>query len=81
MNISSEKISLIERITQIEDVNILFQLKEILGTTDNPVVGYDIDGKSVTKSALTKSLKDAKKRHKAEKYITQEALEKAAKKW
>jgi hypothetical protein len=81
MNIHSEKINLIERITHIDDVAIISQLKELLGTSANPVVGYDIDGKPVTKSALTKSLKDAKKRFKAGKFITQDALETASKKW
>ena len=81
MNIHSEKINLIERITHIDDIAILAQLKELLGATDNPVVGYDIDGKPVTKSALNKSLKDAKKRYKAGKFITQDSLEAASKKW
>jgi len=81
MNIQSEKINLIERITHIDDINILFQLKELLGTTSNPVVGYDIDGNPITKSSLSKSLKEAKKRYKAGKFITQDAVEIAAKKW
>ncbi len=81
MNIHSEKINLIERITHIDDVNILVQLKELLGTKENPIVGYDIDGNAITKSALNKSLKEAKKRYKSGKFITQDALESAAKKW
>lgn len=77
MNIHSEKINLIERITHIDDVTILAQLKELLGTKENPVVGYDIDGKAITKLALTKSLKEAKKRYKAGKFTSQDALERA----
>ncbi len=74
MNILSEKINLIERITHLDDVNLV-QLKELLGTKENPVVGYDINGKAITQSALNKSLKEAKKRYTAKKFTTQDELE------
>ena len=81
MNIAAEKISLIERIAHTQDLNLLYEVKRILGITNNPVIGYDIDGNPITKNSLNKSLREVKKRYKAGKFTSQEDLEKETEKW
>lgn len=81
MNIQTEKLSLIENLTKVEDAAVLLQIRHILGLTDDPIVGYEIDGKPITKSELNQSLKEAKKRFKAGRYTTQEGVEKEIKNW
>ena len=81
MNIHAEKISLIERITHLDDENLLYQVKQLLGITDNPVIGYDIQGHPITQSKFNKGLKDAKKRYKADNYVAHDELENRMKKW
>lgn len=81
MNIQSEKIRLIEQIAHITDADIIKQLREILGSSDNPTIGYDIEGNVITASHLEEDLKKAKKRYKAGKFTTQTALENEVKKW
>ncbi|MBI4931942.1 MAG: hypothetical protein HY841_14365 [Bacteroidetes bacterium] len=81
MNIHAEKISLIERITHINDETILQQVKQLLGIAQNPIIGYDIHGTPITQSVFNKSLKSAKKRYKSGKHTSQEDLEKQMKKW
>ena len=81
MNILAEKISLIERITHLDDAAILYQVKKILGIAANPIIGYDIHGNPITQSEFNKSLKNAKKRYKSGKFISHDELEKEVKKW
>ena len=81
MNIHAEKISLIERITHLDDAAILYQVKQLLGIAENPVIVYDIHGNPITQSAFNKSLKNAKKRYKDGKFISHDELEKEVKKW
>ena len=81
MNILAEKISLIEKITHLDDAAIIYQVKKILGIAENPVIGYDIHGNPITQSEFNKSLKNAKKRYKADKFISQDEVEKQVKKW
>lgn len=81
MNIQVEKRTLIEHLAKVQDVAIITQIKEVLGISDDPIVGYEINGTPITKSELNQSLKEVRKRYRAGKYTTQKDLEKEIDDW
>lgn len=81
MNIQVEKRTLIKHLAKVQDAAIITQIKELLGISDDPIVGYEINGNPITKSELNQSLKEARKRYKAGKYTTQKDLEKEINDW
>ncbi|MFM9839338.1 MAG: hypothetical protein ACKVOQ_13805 [Cyclobacteriaceae bacterium] len=81
MDIQLEKLHLIEKLTQIEDIDIIKQVKELLNQKGNQVVGYRMDGSPVTKKQLIKRIEEADARIDSGEYITQEELEKESQNW
>jgi uncharacterized protein (UPF0297 family) len=81
MDIQLEKLHLIEKLTQIEDIDIIQQVKELLNQKGNQVVGYRMDGAPVTKKQLIKRIEEADARIDSGEYITQEELEKESQNW
>lgn len=67
--------------TQIEDVDIIEQVKELLNQKSNPVVGYGINGAPITRKQLIKRISEAEERIDKGEYITQEELEKESQNW
>lgn len=81
MDIQAEKLHLIEKLTRIQDIRIIEQIKELLKQKNNPVVGYEISGDPITRRQLVKRIEEAEKRIDNGEYITQEDLEKESENW
>jgi hypothetical protein len=81
MDIQLEKLHLIEKLTQIEDIDIIQQVKELLNQKGIQIVGYRMDGAPVTKKQLIKQIEEADARIDSGEYITQEEVEKESQNW
>jgi hypothetical protein len=81
MDIQVEKLHLIEELARIQDVYIIEQIKQLLKQKDNPVVGYDIKGGSISRKQLIKRIEEAETRINNGEYTTQEDLEKESENW
>lgn len=81
MDIQAEKLQLIEELARIQDIHIIEQIKQLLKQKNNPVVGYEINGDSITRKQLIKRIEEAEKRIDNGEYVTQEDLEKESENW
>ena len=81
MDIQLEKLQLIEKLTQIEDIDIIEQVRELLNQKGNQVVGYGINGTPITRKQLIRRIEEAEERIDNGEYITQEDLEKESQNW
>lgn len=74
MNIQAEKLFLIEVLARIEDVDVIRQVKQLL-TQNDPIIGYELNGNSITRKQLIARIEAAEDRIDNGQFITQEALE------
>ena len=74
MNIQAEKLFLIEVLARIEDVDVIRQVKQLL-TQNDPIIGYELNGNSITRKQLIARIEAAEDRIDTGQFITQEALE------
>jgi hypothetical protein len=81
MDIQLEKLHLIEKLTQIEDIDIIEQVKELLNQKNNQVFGYGINGTPITRKQLIKRIEAAEERIDRGEYTTQEDIEKESQNW
>lgn len=81
MEIEAEKLFLIEQLIRLRDVKVLQQVRELLGSEANPVVGYDGNGKPITKRDFIKQIEVAEKEYESGKYKAIEEVEKESEKW
>ncbi|MEM9338880.1 MAG: hypothetical protein AAGA66_09145 [Bacteroidota bacterium] len=52
MDVQAEKLYLIEQLARLQDVRIIQKIKEVLLSSDEGVIGYDVDGSTITKPDL-----------------------------
>lgn len=81
MDIQAEKLHLIEELARIQDIHIIEQIKQLLKEKNNPVVGYEINGNSITRTQLIKRIEEAETRVDNGEYVTQQDLEKESENW
>ena len=81
MDIRSEKLLLIELLARVQDKKIIAEIKEILQKDKNPIIGYDVHGRPITKKDYIKNINKAREEIKSGNYITQEELEKHSEDW
>ncbi|MDH5367261.1 MAG: hypothetical protein OEW67_09760 [Cyclobacteriaceae bacterium] len=81
MDIHVEKLFLIEQIAKVQDVEIINQIKRILGKMNDPIVGYSTNDTPITRKQLIKRIDAAEKRIARGEFTTQEDLEKEAANW
>ncbi|MCV9387732.1 hypothetical protein [Reichenbachiella ulvae] len=80
MDIQSEKLRLIEQLTQLQDENLIKQIKVLLNETKN-IVGTTSEGKSINQSDLIQRAKASNKAIEAGKITSIDDLEKETKDW
>lgn len=81
MDIQAEKLLLIEQLLRIRDVRVIEQVRELLKREDNPVVGYEADGRPITQYDFIKKIEQAEKEHELGNYQSIEELEKESEGW
>lgn len=81
MDIKAEKLYLIEQLARLEDIKIIQQIKNILSSQSDPVVGYNPGGEPITKSELIARAKASNKAIKEGRVISIEDLEKESENW
>lgn len=81
MDIQAEKLYLIEQLAKVRDVEVIRQLKKILGKENESVVGYRVTGEPITRKQLMKKVEDAERRIEAGQFTSQQDLEREAESW
>jgi hypothetical protein len=81
MDIQAEKLLLIEQLIQIGDTKLIEQIRDLLQSGINPLVGYEADGKAITQKDFIKMVEQAEDEVAMGKYQTIEELEKEAESW
>jgi hypothetical protein len=81
MDIQTQKLILIEQLLHVDDTNIIDQVRDLLRSVSNPVVGYEANGKAITQKDFIKMVEQAEDEVAAGKYQTIEELEKEAESW
>lgn len=81
MDIKAEKLYLIEQLTQLQDVKVIQQIKNILNTQKELVAGSRPDGRTITQSALLARAKASTKAIKDGEIIKMDDLEEESKGW
>ena len=81
MNIQAEKLLLIEKLLRIRDVRIVEQVRELLNKENNPVVGYEADGRTITLHDFIKNIEKSEQEYEAGNYQTIDELEKESEAW
>lgn len=81
MDIQAEKLLLIEQLLRIRDARIIEQVRELLKKENNPVVGYEADGRTITQHDFIKKIEQAEKEYESGNHQTIEGLEKESESW
>jgi len=81
MDIKAEKLYLIEQLARLEDIKIIHQIKDLLSSQKEPIVGYKPDGGPITRSELIVRARDSNKAIKEGRVISIEDLEKESENW
>lgn len=81
MDIQSEKLQLIEQLLRVRDVRVMEQVRELLNKENNPIVGYEADGRAITQREFIKKIEQAEEEYKSGDYQTIDELEKESEAW
>ena len=81
MDIQSEKLLLIEQLLRIRDTRVIEQVRELLKKENNPVVGYEADGRPITQQEFIKMIEQGEQEYGQGNYQTIEELEKESESW
>jgi hypothetical protein len=81
MDIKAEKLYLIEQLARLEDTRIIQQIKDLLSSQSEPIVGYKPGGEPITKSELMARAKASNKAIEEGRVISIEDLEKESENW
>lgn len=81
MDIKAEKLYLIEQLARLEDIEIIYQIKDILSSQKEPIAGYKPGGGPITRSELVARARDSNKAIKEGRVISIEDMEKESENW
>jgi hypothetical protein len=81
MDIKAEKLYLIEQLARLEGTRIIQQIKDLLSSQSEPIVGYKPGGEPITKSELMARAKASNKAIEEGRVISIEDLEKESENW
>lgn len=81
MDIQTQKLILIEQLVHVDDTKIIDQVRDLLRSGSNPVVGYEANGKAITQKDFIKMVEQAEDEVAMGKHQTIEELEKEAESW
>ncbi|MEQ8363576.1 MAG: hypothetical protein RH948_11955 [Cyclobacteriaceae bacterium] len=81
MDIQAEKLLLIEQLLLVRDAQVIEQVRELLKRENNPIVGYEVDGRPITQQDFIKTIEQSEKEYDQGNYQTIEDLEKESETW
>jgi hypothetical protein len=81
MDIQAEKLLLIEQLLLSRDARVLEQVRELLKKENNPVVGYEPDGRAITQQDFIRKIEEAESQYNNGNHQTIEELEKESGSW
>ncbi|WP_304063145.1 hypothetical protein [Pedobacter glucosidilyticus] len=81
MDIHAEKLILIEELVKTQDINIIKQIKKLFHKSTEEIVGYQLNGKEITKQQLIAQIENADTRINNGVFITQQEIEKESENW
>lgn len=81
MDIQAEKLLLIDQLLRISDVRVIEQIRELLKKENNPIVGYEPNGKPITQQDFIKKIEQAEREYEQGNYQMIEDLEKESESW
>lgn len=81
MDIQAEKLLLIEQLLLVRDAQVIEQVRELLKRENNPIIGYEADGRPITQQDFIKTIEQSEKEYEQGSYQTIEDLEKESGTW
>lgn len=81
MDIQAEKLLLIEELLRVRDARVIEQVRELLKKENNPVVGFEEDGRPITHQDFIRRIEQAEAEYGQGNYQTIQELEKESEKW
>lgn len=81
MDIQAEKLLLIEQLLRVRDARVIEQVRELLKKENNPVVGFEADGKPITHQDFIRKIEKSEAEYGQGNFLRIEALEKESEKW
>jgi len=81
MDIKAEKLYLIEQLARLQDTKIIQQIKDLLSTQTDLIVGYKSTGEPIPKSDLIAKAEASNKAIKEGRLTSIDDLEKESKNW
>ncbi len=75
MDIQSEKLLVIDQLLRIEDIKIIEQVRTLLQKESNPIVGFDANGLSISRTEFIQKLKQAESEYESGNYQAIEEIE------
>ena len=81
MDLQAEKLLLIEQLLQICDARVIGEVRELLKKENNPIVGYEADGRLITHQDFIKMIEQGEQEYKQGNFQTIDELEKESESW
>ena len=81
MDIQAEKLLLIEQLLRVRDERIMKQVRELLSKENNPIVGYEADGRAITQYDFIKKIEQAEREYESGNFQTIDEIEKESEAW
>ena len=81
MNLSEEKLRIIQQLALVNDEQLLKEIGAMLNESKDSIVAYDIDGSPLTKNKLISQIEAAESRIDNGHFLTQDEVEKEVRSW
>ena len=81
MDLQEEKLLLIEQLLRIQDAWVIGEIRELLKKENNPIVGYEADGRPITHQDFIKKIERGEHEYELKNFQTIEELEKESESW
>ena len=81
MDLQEEKLLLIEQLLRIQDARVIGEIRELLKKENNPIVGYEADGRPITHQDFIKKIERGEHEYELKNFQTIEELEKESESW
>ncbi|MEQ9413470.1 MAG: hypothetical protein RIF39_06550 [Cyclobacteriaceae bacterium] len=81
MDIQTEKLLLIEQLLRVSDAQVIEQVRELLKRENDPIVGYEADGRPITQQDFIRKIEMSEREYEQGNYQTIEGFEKESETW
>ena len=81
IDIQAEKLLLIEQLLRVKDERVMQQVRDLLRKENNPIVGYEADGRAITQHDFIKKIEQAEKEYESGNYQSIDEVEKESETW